>query len=364
MRILGPTKWLVLALLASACTRGGPPAPIFDRMLTLLQPDKASTTTVQLRGRIGGNDVLLNKQISADDDDPGNTERAAPIPKVKVEQIAPIDDRQIRSVQTGQPIAADGPAAAYHTVARGDTMYNVSRRYGTDVGTLAERNGIRPPYTISLGQRIELPFAVGKPSPAPVTVAEAPAAAIPTPAEVVVSQPSARPVQLAQRAAAPKLVAVGGPRTKPRIPARPVEQAVVSIGAPPPRVGGDFAWPVDGHILVGYGPTGDGLYNDGLNIAAPMETPVRAAENGVVAYAGNEIRGFGKLLLIKHDGGLITAYGHNNDLLVRRGDVVRKGQVIARVGASGGVDVPQLHFEIRDGRRAIDPNKLLPERSA
>ena len=337
----------------------------------MLQPDKSTTTTVQLRGRIGGNDVLLNKQISADalggaDDDPGNTERAAPIPKVKVEQIAPIDDRQIRSVQTGQPIAADGPAAAHHTVARGDTMYNISRRYGTDVGTLAKRNGIRPPYTISLGQRIELPSAVGTPSPAPVAVAAVPPPAIPTPAErVVVSQPPPRPVQLARRAApAPKLAAVGGPRTKPRIPARPVEQAVVSIGAPPPRVGGDFAWPVDGHILVGYGPTGDGLYNDGLNIAAPMETPVRAAENGVVAYAGNEIRGFGKLLLIKHDGGLITAYGHNNDLLVRRGDVVRKGQVIARVGASGGVDVPQLHFEIRDGRRAIDPNKLLPERSA
>ena len=380
MRILGPTKWLILAVLVSACTRGGPPAPVFDRVLALLQSDKQPATTAQLRGRIGGDDVILDKRISTnalDSANGGGEDRAAPLAEVRVEQIAPFNDGQNSGVQFGQapgtqsavlPNAADGPAVAFHTVARGDTLYNVSKRYGTDVATLAEHNGIRPPYTISLEQRIDLPTVSGGPNPAPVAVA----AATPLPAaEPVLAEPVpvlTEPVGPALRSApdtAPvsKLAAVGGPRSKPRIPAHPVEQAVVSIGAPPARAGGAFAWPVDGRILVGYGPTADGLYNDGLNIAAPMKAPVRAAENGVVAYAGNEIRGFGKLVLIKHDGGLITAYGHNNDLLVRRGDMVRKGQVIARVGASGGVEVPQLHFEIRDGRRAVDPSKLLPERN-
>ena len=129
-------------------------------------------------------------------------------------------------------------------------------------------------------------------------------------------------------------------------------------------LGQGFLWPLRGKVLSRYGSKQGGLRNDGINIAAPRGSKVRAAASGIVAYAGNEIRGFGKLVLIKHEGDLITAYGHNSDLLVRRGDVVQKGQVIARVGTSGGVDVPQLHFEIREGRKAVDPKKLLPARDA
>ena len=112
-------------------------------------------------------------------------------------------------------------------------------------------------------------------------------------------------------------------------------------------------------MISGFGATGKGRHNDGINIAAPRGTPVKAAENGVVAYAGNELRGFGNLLLIKHDGGWVTAYAHNEALLVRRGDRVRKGQTIARVGSSGGVSTPQLHFELRRGKNAVDPRKHL-----
>ena len=122
-----------------------------------------------------------------------------------------------------------------------------------------------------------------------------------------------------------------------------------------------FIWPVEGRLLSSFGiKEGSALHNDGLNIAAPMGAAVRAADKGVVAYAGNQIRGFGNMLLIKHYDGFITAYAHTEKLLVSRGDIVSKGQVIARVGKSGGISVPQLHFEVRKGSLAVDPLKYLP----
>ena len=120
-----------------------------------------------------------------------------------------------------------------------------------------------------------------------------------------------------------------------------------------------FLWPVTGKVVSEFGPLADGLHNDGINIAAPMGTPVRAAENGVVVYAGNELRGFGNMLLIRHADGFVTAYAHNESLLVARGDTVERGQIIARVGSSGNVDSPQLHFEIRVGTDAVDPREYL-----
>jgi murein DD-endopeptidase MepM/ murein hydrolase activator NlpD len=115
-----------------------------------------------------------------------------------------------------------------------------------------------------------------------------------------------------------------------------------------------------GRIIGSFGPRESGLHNDGLNIAAPSGTPIRAAENGVVVYAGNELRGFGNLLLIKHADGWVTAYAHAQTLKVGRGDQVRRGEIIATVGDSGNVGRPQLHFEIRKGQQPIDPRKHLP----
>ncbi|WP_147162513.1 murein hydrolase activator EnvC family protein, partial [Pararhodospirillum oryzae] len=123
--------------------------------------------------------------------------------------------------------------------------------------------------------------------------------------------------------------------------------------------GGILQWPVQGSVLSGFGPIEGRMHNDGINIAAAQGTLVRAAENGVVAYAGNEIRGFGNLLLIKHEGGLMTAYAHNAVLLVERGQTVRRGQEIAKVGSSGGVSRPQLHFEVRKNGKAVDPMPYL-----
>ena len=122
--------------------------------------------------------------------------------------------------------------------------------------------------------------------------------------------------------------------------------------------------PVKGRVISKFGTKPNGQRNDGINVAVPEGTSVKAAENGVVAYAGNELRGFGNLLLIKHAGGWVTAYAHNEILMVRRGQRVRKGDVIGKVGSSGSVGRPQLHFELRKGRRAINPRKYLPGRQA
>ena len=131
------------------------------------------------------------------------------------------------------------------------------------------------------------------------------------------------------------------------------------IPKPAPRAGKGFQWPVQGRVVSNFGAKSKGLRNDGINIAARRGAPVVATENGIVVYAGNELRGFGNLVLIKHTGDWVSAYAHNDRLTVQRGDKVRKGQRIAFVGSTGGVTSPQLHFELRKGRRARDPRKYL-----
>jgi murein DD-endopeptidase MepM/ murein hydrolase activator NlpD len=122
---------------------------------------------------------------------------------------------------------------------------------------------------------------------------------------------------------------------------------------------GAFVWPVQGKIIGAFGSSKDGLKNDGVNIAAPSGAPVVASADGTVAYAGNELRGFGNMILLRHDGGYVTAYAHNASLLVKKGDKVKRGQTIARVGATGAVFGPQLHFEIRKGTQPVDPMTFL-----
>ena len=131
--------------------------------------------------------------------------------------------------------------------------------------------------------------------------------------------------------------------------------------APPPAPHGNaaFLWPVRGHVLEGFGAGPGGTHNDGINIAAPRGAAVEAADGGVVAYAGNELRGYGNLILVKHPNGWITAYAHCDMMLVKPGQKVAKGQVIARVGSTGNVGEPQLHFELRRGNKPVDPREYL-----
>ena len=119
-------------------------------------------------------------------------------------------------------------------------------------------------------------------------------------------------------------------------------------------------WPVQGKVIANFGSLGKGRKNDGINISAAKGTAVKAADAGTVAYAGNELKGFGNLILIKHHDGWITAYAHNDKLLVKKGQKVKKGEKISTVGSTGGVSDPQLHFEVRAGKKAVNPRTYLP----
>lgn len=125
--------------------------------------------------------------------------------------------------------------------------------------------------------------------------------------------------------------------------------------------GKSFLKPVEGRIVSRFGAKAGGAHNDGINIAASRGATVRAASDGTVAYAGNELPGFGNLVLVKHADGWVTAYGHNDQILVRKGQLVARGEPIAKVGSTGNVTEPQLHFELRNGSRAVDPAPFLAD---
>ena len=240
----------------------------------------------------------------------------------------------------GQVLRLNAPII--HNVRGGDTLYAISRRYGVDMRALAQANGIASPYTIFPGQRLAVPESY--------TAADV----VATTAQQEQSPPS--------RSAPPK-------RSQPRTGPSSVGQKAsspppVAPPAPPARAGSRFIWPVDGRVVANYGPAGKGLHNDGINIEVSRGATVKAAENGVVAYSGNELQGFGNLLLIKHADGWMSAYAHNDQLLVKRGDRVNRGQVISRAGESGSVRSPQLHFELRRGTKAVDPLQFLERRQS
>jgi len=211
------------------------------------------------------------------------------------------------------------PAVRYHAVSAGETLYGISRQHRVSVYALARVNRVQAPYNIRPGQKLRLPAS-----------------------EAVIAK-------TAKNQAAPK------PRSKRKLHKPVIKRA-------PKRAGVRFAWPVRGRVISRFGVKANGLHNDGINIAVKEGTAVRAADNGVVVYAGNELRGFGNLLLLRHRGGWVTAYGHNQALDVRVGDVVRRGQRIARVGRTGNITRAQLHFEIRKGRRAVDPIRHMTTR--
>ncbi len=242
----------------------------------------------------------------------------------------------------GQTLRVPNPRR--HEVKRGETVYGISRAYGVEMSELVRLNGIDPPFTISSGALLVVPVALDAAETALAGVEPDPGA------PPKLTPPDAGGAVAAQQAAAPAT-------------AKPARLA--AIPKPPPRASSKFLWPAQGRLIGTFGPKQGGLHNDGINIAAPRGTPVYAAENGVVVYSGNELRGFGNLILVRHADGWVTAYAHTEEPRVERGQAVKRGQVIAKVGSSGNVSSPQLHFEIRKGSRAVDPRGLLgPERAA
>jgi murein DD-endopeptidase MepM/ murein hydrolase activator NlpD len=324
------------------------------------------------------------------------TSRLAPLtPVVETAREGRFDyDAQPVYLAQAEPIALSpipdssaGNLPGQVTVQPGDTVYAISRRTGASPQAIIALNSLAPPYALSVGQTIRVPSNSVPPSR---SIASAPAAApIQQPAqraagshvvrsgETLYSISRSTGVSVADLAAANRLrapyslsvgqaLAIPGARIA-SAPARAQENAPdvadlarnVSYDAAPVKPPSIFDWPVQGAIIGSYGMSDAGKRNDGVNIAAPVGTPVRAAADGEVVYRGSELEGYGNLLLIKHEDGFVTAYAHNDAMLVKKGDRVRQGQVIAKVGQTGSAKEPQLHFEIRQNLKAVDPVALL-----
>ncbi len=210
-----------------------------------------------------------------------------------------------------KPAKPSAPAGQRYTVRAGETLSGIAQRLDVGLTELAQANGVSEPYRLYTGQQLRVPH--GKPSGTTT---------------VTLGDDEPRTVRLA-------------------------------TGAPPPLKGADFLWPVNGKVVGGYGPIDQWRRRDGIDIAARRGAPVLAAQDGIVAYAGNGIPSYGQMILLRHDQGYITTYAHNATLLVDVGDMVQRGQVIARVGDSGDAAQTMLYFELRKGRKPIDPQTRL-----
>ena len=249
-----------------------------------------------------------------------------------------------------KPVAMAIAAPSVHVVNHGDTLLSIARRNHVPVAELAKANNLEPSSKLRLGMKLTVPgakTAAVAPVAQPVAVAAAqPAVASPPPATKMAAATTV-PQQTAHLAqATTKLEDAPAAET-------PVK-ASEATGALP-----TFRWPVRGKVITAYGAKANGKANDGINLAVPEGTPVKAAEDGVVAYSGNELKGYGNLVLVRHSNGYVTAYAHASELLVKRGDTIKRGQVIAKSGQSGEVGSPQLHFEIRKGSSPVDPLQFL-----
>ena len=256
---------------------------------------------------------------------------------------------QVRSTSQETAVRKTGTSASAHQVASGETLFSLGRKYSVSPYAIADLNGLSRNASLQLGQQIKVPGSNS------ATVAAAETAPVPVKNAVETTK-----ADIEDSAATPATA-----------PKDAVAQAVPSVtsDAPAPQVTADagmpgMRWPVRGKIISEFGAKPNGLKNEGINIAVPEGTSVRAADDGVVAYAGNELKGYGNLVLIRHANGFVTAYAHAKELFVKRGDAVKRGDVIAKAGQTGSVSSPQLHFEVRKGAAAMDPLKFLSSATA
>lgn len=237
-------------------------------------------------------------------------------------------------IAEGQILIVNPPRI--HVVALGDSIFSISQRYAVSQFQLAQYNGLDEPFALTVGQRLALP-------------AEMDFSVLETGEPNGIAGANALPAQPATND-----VAVSSGDATPSAPAPKTAKRFVA-----PASGGAFTWPVEGQVVAEFGPASRGVHNDGINIAAAAGTAVNAAATGTVAFIGRDIKSFGTLILVKHDGGIITAYAHLDTVSVTEGDIVSIGDKIGTIGQTGKVDSPQLHFEIRKSRRPIDPRSLI-----
>ncbi|HLL28855.1 MAG TPA: peptidoglycan DD-metalloendopeptidase family protein [Xanthobacteraceae bacterium] len=239
-----------------------------------------------------------------------------------------------------EKVAASGAAnrdTVIHTVMQHETLASIAKRYDIKGADIAYANNINEHVPLRVGQKLTIPNVAIANSNAPKN--------------------AANPAPASPRADAPQRRVETAPPVDNAATVKPAED---EPDPKPAGVGGlQFRWPLKGRVISGFGDKPNGQRNDGINILVPENTAVKAAEDGVVAYAGNELKGYGNLVLIKHADGWVTAYAHNSEVLVHRGETVKRGQVISKAGQSGGVASPQLHFEIRKGSTPVDPAQHL-----
>jgi murein DD-endopeptidase MepM/ murein hydrolase activator NlpD len=246
------------------------------------------------------------------------------------------------------------PPSSAHFVAAGETVSSIARAYGVSRQAIVDANELAEPDLLVPGQRIAIPFV----GPQQRAVARY----VPRKVEAV-EDTDADP-----RVDGGRYYAMKRPRPKPVFDGQGGPEELEPLGATKTaevrRSTGRFIWPVQGKVISAFGRRDTGVHNDGINIACEPGAPVKAADSGTVVYDGNELAAYGNLLLVRHSSGFVTAYAHNKKLLVKRGDPVKQGQTIALAGSTGDVDRPQLHFEIRKGDRAVDPNRYLSRATA
>jgi murein DD-endopeptidase MepM/ murein hydrolase activator NlpD len=272
------------------------------------------------------------------------------------------------------------------TVREGENVYAIAQDHNVSMRDIIALNDLKPPFDIREGQRLRLPTGGSFSGDAPVPSA-APLAAVEksdlspimpagVSAQALEPPPPVEPPAALQPADAPVYVAPPVQRPAPQSSAAPL--GVLSQAAPTrqatlapptttaaaPAFSGDVSatamkWPVQGPILSKFGPKGTGTNNDGINLGAPKGSPVVAAAPGTVVYAGNDMKGFGNLVLIRHQGDLVTAYAHMDRVLVKRDSVVGQGDMIGTVGKTGSVSSPQLHFEVRQNNKPVDPTEFI-----
>jgi murein DD-endopeptidase MepM/ murein hydrolase activator NlpD len=253
----------------------------------------------------------------------------------------------VLAAPASKAVAVASAAPSIHFVNHGETLLSIARRNHVPLGVLAKANHIDPSAKLNLGMKLTVPgakTAAAAPEALPVTVAAAQPVMAPPATKMAAVTPV--PPQSARLAQATTKVE--------ETPAVAPVKAAEATGALP-----TFRWPVRGKVITSYGAKTNGKANDGINLAVPEGTPVKAAEDGVVAYSGNELKGYGNLVLVRHANGYVTAYAHASELMVKRGDTIKRGQIIAKSGQSGEVGSPQLHFEIRKGSTPVDPLQFL-----
>ncbi|MEM1306684.1 MAG: peptidoglycan DD-metalloendopeptidase family protein [Pseudomonadota bacterium] len=236
-----------------------------------------------------------------------------------------------------------------YVVQPGDSLYRIARQTGVSVADLQSYNSVADVRRLMPGMVLRLaPNDGGTQTVRSVPVRETSRPVTPR---------SAGGARIINRPSDSGRTLTDLPPTTPR-PGQ--KSARLADPVTQPRSTSKFDWPARGRIISRFGPRRDGSHNDGIDIAVPAGTEIRAAADGVVAYADSELKAYGNLVLLRHDNGWVSAYAHASSLLVKRGDDVRRGQVIARVGQTGSVTKPTLHFELRDGAKPVNPLPHLP----